>query len=336
MENGHARLDGSRQRPVRPVRRMLRRRGTRRRASAAQSPRLDRPRKTCRRKGDARLLRHRPSARSSTRDKVAELATHTTVDISKASTKGAEVALCGILTGIQRKRNKEGKPWAAMQLEDLAGLPSKPWCSPRSTSVPRACSNEDKAVLIRGLVLPEEDAPPKISVQDIVPLEVARVDLPSLISISRASNGAAYRTMAPSRRSTNLFRAQARRHRSPPAPRKAARLLGYPGCDRPRSGRTRNSAPKSNASAAPKRWKSWRTDASRSLSPQSEWLTRQTPRDPNPSWERVQLARHPKRPHSLDYIQRLFTDFGEIHGDRAFARRSTPSSPASACSRAAP
>jgi acetyl-CoA carboxylase carboxyl transferase subunit alpha len=39
----------------------------------------------------------------------------------------------------------------------------------------------------------------------------------------------------------------------------------------------------------------------------------------NPSWERVQLARHPKRPHSLDYIQRIFTDFNEIHGDRFYA-----------------
>lgn len=39
----------------------------------------------------------------------------------------------------------------------------------------------------------------------------------------------------------------------------------------------------------------------------------------NPAWERVQLARHPKRPHCLDYIQRLFTDFMELHGDRAFA-----------------
>ncbi len=38
----------------------------------------------------------------------------------------------------------------------------------------------------------------------------------------------------------------------------------------------------------------------------------------NPAWERVQLARHPKRPHSLDYIQRLLVDFQEIHGDRAF------------------
>ena len=42
---------------------------------------------------------------------------------------------------------------------------------------------EDKAVQVRGLVLPEEGAPPKISVQDIQPLETARVPLPSLISI---------------------------------------------------------------------------------------------------------------------------------------------------------
>ena len=40
--------------------------------------------------------------------------------------------------------------------------------------------------------------------------------------------------------------------------------------------------------------------------------------DANPAWRRVQLARHPKRPHSLDYIGRLCTDFQEIHGDRAF------------------
>ncbi len=43
------------------------------------------------------------------------------------------------------------------------------------------------------------------------------------------------------------------------------------------------------------------------------------PAPTNPAWERVLLARHPKRPHSLDYIQRLFTGFEEIHGDRCFA-----------------
>ncbi len=36
------------------------------------------------------------------------------------------------------------------------------------------------------------------------------------------------------------------------------------------------------------------------------------------AWEKVQLARHPKRPHTLDYIQNIFTDFIELHGDRRF------------------
>ncbi|MBI3332540.1 MAG: acetyl-CoA carboxylase carboxyltransferase subunit alpha [Candidatus Omnitrophica bacterium] len=36
-------------------------------------------------------------------------------------------------------------------------------------------------------------------------------------------------------------------------------------------------------------------------------------------WQRVQLARHPKRPYTLDYIQRLMTNFIELHGDRVFA-----------------
>jgi acetyl-CoA carboxylase carboxyl transferase subunit alpha len=36
-------------------------------------------------------------------------------------------------------------------------------------------------------------------------------------------------------------------------------------------------------------------------------------------WQRVLLARHPQRPYTLDYIQYLFTDFTEFHGDRRFA-----------------
>jgi acetyl-CoA carboxylase carboxyl transferase subunit alpha len=36
------------------------------------------------------------------------------------------------------------------------------------------------------------------------------------------------------------------------------------------------------------------------------------------AWARVQLARHPERPHTLDYIGELCSDFVELHGDRAF------------------
>ena len=36
-------------------------------------------------------------------------------------------------------------------------------------------------------------------------------------------------------------------------------------------------------------------------------------------WQTSQLARHPQRPYTLDYIDRIFSDFQELHGDRAFA-----------------
>ena len=36
-------------------------------------------------------------------------------------------------------------------------------------------------------------------------------------------------------------------------------------------------------------------------------------------WQKVQLARHPRRPHTLDYIELITTDFVELHGDRYFA-----------------
>lgn len=37
------------------------------------------------------------------------------------------------------------------------------------------------------------------------------------------------------------------------------------------------------------------------------------------AWDRVVCAREPKRPKSLDYIEAIFEDFIELHGDRGFA-----------------
>lgn len=37
------------------------------------------------------------------------------------------------------------------------------------------------------------------------------------------------------------------------------------------------------------------------------------------AWQRVQIARHPKRPYTLDYIRSAFTEFQELHGDRLYA-----------------
>ena len=37
------------------------------------------------------------------------------------------------------------------------------------------------------------------------------------------------------------------------------------------------------------------------------------------TWQKVQVARHPARPHTLDFIERIFHEFEELHGDRQFA-----------------
>ena len=36
-------------------------------------------------------------------------------------------------------------------------------------------------------------------------------------------------------------------------------------------------------------------------------------------WQRIQLARHPRRPYTLDYIKNTFEDFTELHGDRLYS-----------------
>jgi acetyl-CoA carboxylase carboxyl transferase subunit alpha len=42
------------------------------------------------------------------------------------------------------------------------------------------------------------------------------------------------------------------------------------------------------------------------------------PQADSPAWQRIERARHPQRPYPMDFIERIFTDFSEIHGDRAF------------------
>jgi DNA polymerase-3 subunit alpha len=114
-------------------------------------------------------------------EKAEALATHTTSTLEGLA-KSTEVALCGILTSVNRRRNKDGKLWASLQIEDREGGIEAMVFSTQYERLQNALE-EDKAVLIRGLVYPEENAPPKISVQDIVALENARVSMPSLIAI---------------------------------------------------------------------------------------------------------------------------------------------------------
>ncbi len=53
------------------------------------------------------------------------------------------------------------------------------------------------------------------------------------------------------------------------------------------------------------------------LHKKSDELTRSIFSDLDP-WQITQLARHPLRPHFVDYLERIFTDFDELHGDRHF------------------
>ncbi len=114
-------------------------------------------------------------------EKVSDLATHSSDKLEDLE-KNTEVKLCGILTDIMRKTNREGKHWATMKLDDRRGTVDAMVFATRYEELLPAMK-EDAAVFVRAAVLPEEGGPPKLSVQEMVKLEDARVDLPSLISI---------------------------------------------------------------------------------------------------------------------------------------------------------
>ena len=59
-------------------------------------------------------------------------------------------------------------------------------------------------------------------------------------------------------------------------------------------------------------------DEIKRLSKKSEALTKDVYAKLTP-WQISQVSRHPQRPYTLDYIEHLFTDFEELHGDRSFA-----------------
>jgi DNA polymerase III subunit alpha len=114
-------------------------------------------------------------------DKVSELANNDTSTLEGLA-KNTEIAICGVLSGIARKRNREGKPWCAMTLEDRTGsVEALLFATNYERLAPQVV--EDTVVLVRALVLPEEGTLPKLSVQDIVALDNARIDMPSVIAI---------------------------------------------------------------------------------------------------------------------------------------------------------
>ncbi len=159
-------------------------------------------------------------------DKIAELATHDTSNLEGLG----EGHGSGALRRAHRHHAQAQQGRQAVGRHDAsktAPAPWRRWSSPPVTSGWRPQVVEDQAVLVRGLVLPEEGGAPKISVQDIVPLENARVDLPAVISIrvwigrNGGGQGAGARRAVPQK---------ARAHTSPAAPGSAAGFLGAAGC----------------------------------------------------------------------------------------------------------
>jgi DNA polymerase-3 subunit alpha len=115
------------------------------------------------------------------KDKITDLATHFTDKLEDLE-KNTPVALCGLLTNIVRKTNREGKYWAALKIDDGRGVVDAMVFANRYEELLDTL-REDAAVFIRAAVLPEEGGPPKLSIQEMVKLDDARADLPSLILI---------------------------------------------------------------------------------------------------------------------------------------------------------
>jgi DNA polymerase-3 subunit alpha len=118
-------------------------------------------------------------------EKIRELATADSSTIEALAAQGsgnADVALCGIISNVSVKRNREGKPWAAVQLEDRSGNVDL-LIFAAAFELLRPYLEPDQAVLVRGTLRLEENSPPKVAVSDITPLDNARIRLPGRLSM---------------------------------------------------------------------------------------------------------------------------------------------------------
>ena len=122
------------------------------------------------------------------RDKIADLTELDSTGLEGLST-GTPVALCGVLGSIARKRNREGRKWAAAVLEDLQGsVDLLVFANQYESLAPML--EEDQPVFLRGDMRVDESGPCKVSVTEIVPLDVARARVPKQVAITlRLDNG---------------------------------------------------------------------------------------------------------------------------------------------------
>jgi DNA polymerase III subunit alpha len=135
------------------------------------------------------------------RVKVMELATHTSDHLEGVEGK-AEVAMCGLLSSLNVRRQKEtNKEWASLSFEDLAGTMDAMIFPKALEGIVREAQNEesdpmqrgkitareaiplDQPVYVRGRILQDEGSLPKLSIQSIQLLSNTAITLPSLMQI---------------------------------------------------------------------------------------------------------------------------------------------------------
>ena len=120
-------------------------------------------------------------------------------------TNNSEVALCGILHGIQRRKNREGRPWASAILEDRQGSVDLLIFANQFQQVASQLV-ADRPVFVEGSVRAEDDARRKVSVAHVTALENARPLKVGQVSITVTLNGGREDVATVAGRLSELFR----------------------------------------------------------------------------------------------------------------------------------
>ena len=120
-------------------------------------------------------------------DAVEEVGTQTTTSLDKLD-NGRSVSICGMLHSVQRRRNREGRPWASAVLEDRDGSVELLVFANQFEQVEERLV-QDQPVLVTGAVRAEDEAGRRISVEDVTLLKDARVVQPDQASLTLILNG---------------------------------------------------------------------------------------------------------------------------------------------------
>ncbi len=121
------------------------------------------------------------------KDKIAELSDCNSSSIAEKH-HTSKVAICGILRGIQQRRNREGKPWASAVLEDREGSIE---LLVFTTNFDELQSDlvEDQPVLVRGSIRADDNSSLKVAVSTLIALDNTKVQLSRKISLNVKLNG---------------------------------------------------------------------------------------------------------------------------------------------------